>query len=52
MEPVFTLLFSFVLLGEVLSLRQLIGSSLILAGIVSVRLRQRRRDLLPASETH
>lgn len=46
LEPVFTLLFSYLLLRELLTIEQSVGSLLILIGIAIVRLRQRRGDLI------
>jgi drug/metabolite transporter (DMT)-like permease len=43
-EPVFAALFSFLLIGEVLGLRQLVGCALILAGMVVAELMRNGRN--------
>jgi drug/metabolite transporter (DMT)-like permease len=47
-EPVFTTVIAFVLLGEQMSAIQLVGSALILTGVVLVRLNLRRGLRVPA----
>jgi drug/metabolite transporter (DMT)-like permease len=45
-EPVFAALFSFLLIGEVLGPRQLVGCGLILAGMVAAELGPARPELV------
>lgn len=49
-EPVFAALFSFLLIGEQLTLRALAGCGLILAGMVAAEVRWRPQRVAPADE--
>lgn len=50
MEPVFALVFSFLLLGETFDLREGLGAGLILAAVIGVELWPRLRKARPAAE--
>jgi drug/metabolite transporter (DMT)-like permease len=47
LEPAFTAVFAFIILGETLSPEQLAGSALLLSGVVAIRLGALRRSPVP-----